>query len=687
MGTVGYMSPEQVRGEPATAASDQFSLGCVLYEMLTGRPPFERSSKAETLSAILRDDPPPIEEKNPKVPAPVRWVVERCLAKPPRERYPLTREIAGALATLSEHVRELSSGTSGVRRPRRPGRVLRLGVAVALAAAGVAVGAIVGARLLSSRRAAFELPAFHRLTWRYGTVLSARFAPDEQTVVYSASWEGMAPAIYLKRPEGPDAVPVDLPEAKLLAISSSGEMAIQLNERYAHYEVTRGTLARVALTGGTPREIAEDINHADWGPDGRLVVARDVNGKGRLEYPLGKVLYETAGHVSFPRLSPGKDLIAFVDNPLKVDDRGSIAVVDLQGQKRTLSKEFASVQGLAWSPTGSEVWFTAAAAGISRSLWGVALSGRQRAIARVPGDLRLQDVTPTGRVLLTRGDPRYWIRWLEPGRTRERDLSWFGWSSPADLSPDGKTMVFLEAGEPTGANYAVCLRRAGGPPVRLGEGNAGALSPDGKWVISKLPKAGAPIVLLPTGTGEPREIRSEGLSVNLGSRSWSAWLPDGNRLVLAGREGKHGLDRLFIQDLDTGKPRPISPEGVGGAFAVSPDGRLVAAEGPDGKIVLYPVAGGQSRPVQGAAEGDLPLQWSADGLSLYVRPPVELYSPARVFRLDLKTGNRTLWKELFPEDSAGVVGTDVIRLTPDGRSYAYSYLRVLSDLYLVDGLK
>lgn len=248
-------------------------------------------------------------------------------------------------------------------------------------------------------------------------------------------------------------------------------------------------------------------------------------------------------------------------------------------------------------------------------------------------------------------------------------------------------MVFLECGEPTGANYAVCLRRADGPPVRLGDGNAGALSPDGKWVISKLPKAGASIVLLPTGTGEPREISSEGWTVNLGSRSWSAWLPDGKQLILVGREGNHGLDRLFVQSLDSGKPHAISPEGVSGAFAVSPDGSLIAAERLDGKIVLYPVKGGEGRLVPGTAEGDLPLQWSADGRSLYIRPPLELYSPARVFRLDLKTGKRTLWKELFPDDPAGVVGTDVIRLTPDGRSYAYSYLRVLSDLYLVEGLK
>jgi serine/threonine protein kinase/Tol biopolymer transport system component len=685
VGTVAYMSPEQARGEPAAVASDQFSLGCVFYQMLTGHRPFQRPSNAETLSAILRDDPPPIEDTNPAVPAPVCWIVERCLAKSARARYASTRDLAVELANLREHSRDLSSSVFRASRSRRVRGIPRLRAAVALAGA---FAGLVGIGLLVRRPAPPEPPYFHRLTWQRGTVFSARFAPDGQTLLYSASWDGKPPATFLKRPESPDAVPLDLPSAKLLAISPSGEVAIQLDPQYAHFDVTRGTLARVPLTGGTPREIAVNINHADWGPGGSLVVARDMAGKGRLESPVGKVLYETAGHVSFPRFSPKGDLIAFVDHPLAVDDRGSIAVIALDGHKKTLSKEFESVQGLAWSSTGREVWFTAAEAGTSRSLLGVTLEGAQRAIARVPGDARLQDVAASGRVLLTRGDPRYAIRWLPSGEKRERELSWFGWSSPADLSPDGKTIIFMEAGEPAGPNYAVCLCRMDGSPVRLGEGNAGALSPDGKWVISRLPKAGAGVILLPTGAGEPREIGTRGLSVRLGGPWSSAWLPDGKRILLVGREEGRGLNRLFVQDLDGNTHRPISPEGVGGYLAISPDGTLVAAPGPDGKIALYPVDGGEARAVPGAAEEDLPQQWSADGRSLYVRQHSGLHSdPERLFRLDVRTGARVLFRELLPEDPAGVVGTDQVRVTPDGRSYAYNYYRLLSDLYLVEGLK
>jgi Tol biopolymer transport system component len=681
LGTVGYMSPEQVRGEPATAASDQFSLGCVFYQMLTGRRPFRRPSRAETLSAVLRDDPPPIAEANPAVPAPVCWVVERCLAKNPRARYVSTRDLAGELATLREHASDLSSGAFRAARSRRSVRVSWLGAAAALAVAG---GGLVGVSLLVRHPAQPEPPYFHRLTWQRGTVESARFAPDGQTVLFSAAWDGKPPAIYIKRPDSPDAVALDLPSAMLLAISRSGEVEILLRRRGPYIGIKRGTLARATLTGGTPRELSEDVTAADSGPDGRLLVARHVAGKASLEYPLGKVLYEPMGHLSYPRFSPKGDLVAFVDHPVAADDRGSIAVVDLQGKKRTLSREFGSVQGLAWSPSGDEVWFTAHATETGRWLWGVTLEGRLRVVSRLPGEVRLQDVTRSGRVLLTRGDLRVAIRWLPPGDVREREVSWFGLTVLADLSPDGRSIVFEEEGGPVGPNYAVCLFRTDGTPVRLGEGNAGPLSPDGKWVLSRHPKPGAPIVLLPTGPGEPKPVEAGGLSVDL--PGW-AWFPDGKRLLLVGHEGARGPRQLFVLNLDGDKPHALTGEEIGGPTVVSPDGKAVVAAGPDQKLRLVPVDGGEPRPVLGADEGDLPIQWSADGRSLYVHRRPELFSPARVFLLNLKSGKRVLWKELYPEDPSGVLAMVGVRIAPDGRSYAYSYSRLLSDLYLVEGLR
>jgi eukaryotic-like serine/threonine-protein kinase len=320
----------------------------------------------------------------------------------------------------------------------------------------------------------------------------------------------------------------------------------------------------------------------------------------------------------------------------------------------------------------------------------VTLSGRLRVIARVAGSLRLQDVSRSGRVLLTRDESRSGIKCLAPGETRERELSWLEWSRLADLSRDGKAIVFTEAGEAAGPNYAVCLRQTDGSPVvRLGEGYAGGLSPDGRWVPSRLPKPDSPIVLLPTGPGEPKEISTRGLSVSLGS-----WFPDGKRILLRARGRGRGPERLYVQSLDPEGLRPISPEGVGGGIeglrggiAISPDGKLVASVGPDQKIALYPVDGGEPRSVPGVAEGERPVQWSSDGVSLYVKGRTEFFSQARVFRLDLETGERVLWRELLPEDSAGVVGIIGVCVTPDGSSYAYDYQRVLSDVYMGEGLK
>ena len=680
MGTVGYMSPEQVMGKPLDGRSDLFSLGVVLYEMLSGKSPFQKGTAAETMAAILKEEPPELSGTNKPVPPGLDRIVRHCLEKEPSNRFQTARDLGFDLEALTS----VSEGTSGATSaPPRQLRMRRLGLLGVLLALPVALGL---AFLIGRRTAGTDPATFHRLTWGRGTVISARFAPDGQTVLYSASWDGGRPKIYIKRPESPDSVPLGLPSAVLLAVSPSGELAIQLNAQIANLEAYRGTLARAALTGGSPREIAEGVDQADWGPGGSLVVTRDAGVKRVLEYPLGKVLYETTGYVGSPRLSPLGDLIAFVDHPSNAADDGSIAVLDLSGKKKILSKQWGSVRWISWSPSGSEVWFTAAERGGNKSLYGVSLSGKQRFIAGAPADVHLLDVNRAGRVLLMQADERIGISYSGPGESRERDLSWLQWSIVTDISQDGSTIAMVEMGEAS-ASSTVCLRKTDGSPVvRLGEGLAGSLSPDGKWVSSRR-KLGSPIVLLPTGPGEPKEVSSQGLST---VTTWVGWSPDGKWIVVMAREGERGPARLYLLSLDGGKPRAVSGEVADSSycFPVSPDARLVAAVGADRKISLYPVAGGEARPVPGGAEGDIPLQWSAGGNLLFVaEQSAGPYSPARVYTLEIGTGKRLLWKGLFPEDSAGVISIGRVRITPDGRSYAYGYRRLLSELYLAEGLR
>jgi hypothetical protein len=682
LGTVGYMAPEQASGRTMDFRSDQFSFGSILYEIATGRRAFERNTSAETLTAIIREEPVPPAQINPAVPAPLRWILERCLAKDPDERYASTRDLARDLRSLRDHLSEAS--VSGEAVPIRPAlkkrSLVRAGLTALLAVAALAAG-----MLLERRIARFAPPSYQQITFGSGTIRSARFAPDGQTLVYSAAWDGNPLKLYLKHPSSPDSLPLQLPTANLLGISPSGEMAISLDCRSTHPGVCSGTLAKAALTGGSPRDVAEGIQDADWAADGAsMLVVRDVGGKARIEFPMGKVLYETTGHISYARLSPKRDRIAFLDHPFPLDDAGTVAVIDFAGKKTTLTGKWASEHGLAWAPSGNEVWFTATEAGANRSLYAVTPSGKLRVVTRVPGGLKLHDIARSGKVLLTRESPRVGILGILQGESRERDMSWLDYSFAADLSADAKTLLFDEEGEAGGANYTVYLRKSDhSPVVRLGEGNALSLSPDAKWALSIMPIPNAPFLMLPTGTGDHKELPLGGV----GPEQAATWMPDGRSILFAGSESGHGL-RLWVQSVEGGKPRPITPEGITAAlpgFAVSADGKFVAAIGPERKAMLFPLDGSSPRPLPGLEAGEYPLRFTPDGHTLYVWRRGDV--PVRVFRVDVETGRRELWKELLPADPAGVERISNVLVTPDGKGYAYCYARLLSDLFVVEGLR
>ncbi|HEY7112018.1 MAG TPA: protein kinase [Thermoanaerobaculia bacterium] len=685
LGTVGYMSPEQASGRALDFRSDQFSLGSILYEMATGSRAFQRGTSAETLTAIIREEAEPVERRNVSVPAPFRWIVERCLQKDPEERYAATRDLARDIKSIREHLSEASvSGEIArpeISRPARRRPILRAALSALALLAALGVG-----MLLQKRYATAPPPSYQQITFGSGTIRTARFAPDGQTLIYSVSWDGNPLKIFLKHPSSPDSLPLELPSANLLGISSSGEMAIALDCRSNHPGVCAGKLARAALTGGAPRDVAEGIQEADWSPDGeQQLIVRDVAGKSRIEYPLGKVLYETAGHVSYARLSPKGDRVAFLDHPFSLDDAGTLAMIDLAGKKTTLTGKWASEHGLAWSPKGDEIWFTATEAGANRSLYAVDLAGKLRVVTRVPGGLKLHDIAKNGKVLLTRESPRVGILGMLQGDARERDMSFLDYSFAADIAPDAHALLFDEEGEAGGANYTVYVRKSdGSPPVRLGEGNALALSPDAKWALSILPVPNSPFRLLPTGTGEHRDIAIPGVSVEQAA----AWFPDGQRILFAGSESGHG-DRLYVQSIEGGSPKAITTEGIVSAlpgFAVSPDGKWVAAIGGDHKAMLFPADGaGAPRPLPALDEKEFPIRFSPDGRSLYLWKRGDV--PARVTKIDIETGKREVWKNLIPADPAGVERISNVVVTADGKGYAYCYARLLSDLFVVEGLK
>jgi eukaryotic-like serine/threonine-protein kinase len=683
LGTAAYMSPEQAKGKPVDRRTDIWAFGCVLFEMITGRQAFSGETVTDMLAAVLRADPE-WETLPASTPSTIRKLLRRCLEKDSRQRL---RDIGEARIAIEEYLAHPVDEAPGAK----PEEVLRkqgkLMPALALLAI---IGALAAGYFLGARADETPPPLFHQLTFRRGSIRSARFASDGHTILYSAAWQGNPVDVFTARPEAPESRSLGLERDELLAVSSSGEMALLLGSHPMGTWVNIGTLARAPLAGGAPRELLDDVQWADVSPDGKeLAVVRDVGGRNRLEYPIGKMLYETAGWISHPRISPKGDLFAFIDHPLQGDDGGAVAVVDLGGKYTKLSGDWFSAQGLAWAPSGNEVWFTATKIGIDRALYATTLSGHERLVARMPGSLMLLDIWKDGRALLTRSSWRRELTGLSGKDGKEIDLSWLDYSFPADLSADGKMLLFDEEGEGGGTYtktgnfaYAVYIRGTdGSPAIRLGEGTAVALSPDEKWVIAQPQGSPAQLVLLPTKAGEPRPLTHD----EINHTNWARWFPDNKRFVFSGNEPGHGV-RVYVQDVAGGKPRAISPEGINPvALVLSPDSKLIAGIGPDQKGYLYPVDGGEPRPIPGLQQGEEPINWSQDGHALYIYQPGQL--PAKVFRLDITSGKRDLWKELMPSDHAGVATIGPILMSADGKSYVYGYHRALSDLYLVEGLK
>jgi eukaryotic-like serine/threonine-protein kinase len=680
MGTAGYMAPEQVRGEKADARTDLFALGAVVHEMVTGRRAFHGATWVETAAAILNEEPATLSASGREVPAGLEPVVRRCLEKRPAERFQSASDLAFALENLG--ARENGTFAEGaspkVRRSQPPAAVLAV---VALAAA-IGVG---GAYLLWGRsRSAAAPPTFQGLTFHRGTIFVARFIPDDRSILYSASWEGNATHVYSLIPGTPESRTVIPGSVSVLAVSRTGEMALMLNPRQRNPIEITGTLARTPFAGGAPRPVIDDVTAADWSPDGSsLLVVRRVEGQEQLEYPIGKVLYRTRGWISDPRISPRGDRIAFLAHPRDGDFIAKVVIMDLAGGVRATSGTWNSAMGLAWTPDGSEVWFTAVEGAASQAVYAMSMAGRRRLVDQQAGSLQLHDIAADGTVLLSRYDSVMGLIDLDPVTQKEHDLSWFDWSLATDLTSDGRSVVFTEMGSGVGSINAVYQRGCdGSPAVRLGEGWGMSLSNDGRWVLA-VAAAGTRLVALPTGLGATMTF----LRGTIREYLWACWFPDRRRVLFAAVDSLRTGVRLYAQGVDGGLPALVDSLDVGGGYywnSVSPDGSRAVFPNSRGGFRIRSfdkTAAG----ITTLSDGDYPIGWSADSRALFVNGPSG--REVAITRVDVASGARTPWRTIRPGDAAGLVHLGPFRLTPDGRTYAYSYLRSLSNLYMVKGLK
>jgi len=553
-----------------------------------------------------------------------------------------------------------------VRRPQWS-RAALAAIAAALALGGAAMYALMS-------RPGPALPAFRQITLRQGLVVAARFAPDGAAIVYSASWDGKPVELFSTRLGSYEARPLGLGQGRLAAISGAGDLAVVF-EKDPRGFAGGGMLSRVPLAGGVPRELVDDVEAADWDRTGsELAVVRRVGNNSQVEFPVGHVIYKSPQHVSWLRVSPAGQHLAALEG---VFDEGDVILLDKAGSRRVLSKGWNSAFGLAWSPAGGEIWFTATRDEKAPALQSVTLDGRERLLAAAPDPLFVQDAFQD-KALVIRISGRETFSCLAPGEAVERELGWFDGSSLEAISADGKTALFGEDHAGGGVRGGVYIRPTdGSAAVRLADGYPEDLSPDGKWVLARPVKTAHSFVLYPTGAGTSKPLPSGSVT----RRYEADWLPGGRGIVFTGSEEGHGL-RIYVQDILGGLPRAISPEDSVTRGVSTPDGAYVVGRTRD-RFALYPVDGGAPKPPEGIGGDEEPVQWSSDG-HVFVFRGGSL--PAQVDRVDTISRRRDTWRRLSPANLTGVSRIKKVFVARDGSAYCYAYDRLLSDLFVVEGL-
>lgn len=552
MGTVGYMSPEQVKGLTADHRADIFSLGCVLYEMASGRRAFARDTAAETMTAILRDDPPNLVRESGAIPAAFEPIVRHCLEKRAEERFQSARDLAFALQSLGSST--ASGGAAAIESPkseRRRGRTKAVALMLVGAAAMFLVGRYTTNR--STAATASDVTEFQQVSDFPGVETSPTLSPDGKTVVYASDATGDW-QLYSLRVGGRSAVALTTESANITpAFSPDGERIAFRSDREG------GGIFLMTATGESVTRVSDEGYSPAWSPDGReLVVA-------------------PAGFASPTDLGGSAP--------------GLLAIDVKSGQKRAVLKTGSALQP-AWSPHGWRIAYFGLRTGTGqRDLWTVAADGSEAeaAIVDVTNDAAL-DWSPTWS---PQGDYLYFSsnrggtmnlwrvaideRSGRPAGEPEPVTTPSGWSGSLSFSRDGSHLAFASL------EWRSTMFRQGfdaaretlvGPPIPMLKGSRPIrdhdVSPDGRWIAFNETGAREDLFVARTDGTDYRRLTDDAARDR-----GPAWSPDGTRILFYS-------DRGGTYDLWT-----IRPDGSRIEQVTSGSNANFPTWSPDGARIVY----------------------------------------------------------------------------------------------------
>ncbi|MGH9369050.1 MAG: protein kinase domain-containing protein [Thermoanaerobaculia bacterium] len=697
LGTVGYMSPEQASGQPLDFRSDQFALGAILYEMATGNRAFQKKTAVETLSAIIREEPEPISAAAPAAPAPLRWIVERCLAKEPEERYASTRDLARDLKQAGDHLSEASGEAPAVGKPkaRRPGWWAT--AIAALLAVGLADLAV--RWRASSRPAAGAAPSLRRVTFGPGLEDEPSFSPDGKFLAYTTDERGNLDVVVLPLAGGEpiriaatdadEAQPAWSPDgSKIVFVSArdhGGRLGIALNisalEPYLNAKL--GDIFLVPALGGEPVKLVEDGYYPAWSPDGKRIayMSRTAGRVDLWTIPSDGGTPErltTDGGFHFqPAWSPDGRWVACGSGTIGIGGPFNLHVVPSSGGvSRALTKDFGYVTRPAWSADGKTIFFSGERNGILNA-WRVDFSPDGRAAEPVRVTLgQGQDanlsVSRDGRKLAiaaVRNEPNIWELSVSTGALRPVTSGAGGGDFPR-LSPDGKTLLAQSTRSGDLAVWTVDL--SGKFLAQLTPGQP--QSPEGRWSPD-----GRQIAYVRGGQLWIQAIGSMSARDTGVRASTKAWSPDGKSIAV-GIYDAEVPGEISVYSVAEGGVEPITALKMYTDYPTwSPDGRRIAFQAQRGamrEIWIVPAKGGAPTQLTKDSEDSHP-DWSP-------RNPDEilfLRDHKRLAVLSVSSGK----VRFLPGYSEGSYILDYPSWSPDGTRVYFSVMRKSGDLYVLEG--